>query len=123
MDNENFENYFYDSNDPEFDELKPEAREEIKRQSMENTYTLIINNYDFDVFPNRLFWLLTDFDELTVFDVLVEYFKHPDREEYEKCAMLLKIKERHKRWDASRAEKKGKFTYKLGYDEEDSPLS
>ena len=65
---EEYDNYFYDGDDPDLQELKPEEREEIKRQSMENTYTLIINNYNFEVFPNKLFWLLSDFDEITVFD-------------------------------------------------------
>ncbi|QDP52820.1 MAG: hypothetical protein Unbinned838contig1000_71 [Prokaryotic dsDNA virus sp.] len=121
--NDDLENYFYNNEDPDLDLLKDEEREYIRKQSMENTYTLIVNNYDFEIFPDKLFWLLTDFDELSVFDVLLEYFV--EQEEYEKCAVLVNIKERHKRWDASRATKRGKFTYKLDInlgDEEDSPL-
>tara|TARA_R100000781_G_C3988163_1_gene95959 strand:+ start:27 stop:404 length:378 start_codon:yes stop_codon:yes gene_type:complete len=123
--NDDLENYFYNNEDPDLDLLKDEEREYIRKQSMENTYTLIVNNYDFEVFPDRLFWLLTDFDEITVFDVLMEYFI--EEEEYEKCAVLVQMKERHKRWDESRAAKRGKFTYKLDInlgegDEEDSPL-
>ena len=109
------ENYFFNSEDPELELLTDEQREEIKLQSMDNTFTLITNNYDFEVFPNKLFWLLTDYDALTVFDVLIDYYSHSDREEYEKCALLIKIKERHERHNkSSRAAKKGMFTYQLG---------
>ena len=69
---DDFENYFYNSDDPELDMLTDALRANIKHQSMENTYTLITNNYDFEVFPNKLFWLLTDYDELTVFEVLIK---------------------------------------------------
>ena len=121
---DNLENYFFDGDDPELDMLTEEQREQIKHQSMENTFTLITNNYDFEVFPNKLFWLLTDYDELTVFDILIDYYADPDREQYEKCAVLKKIKERHIRHNPTRVSKKGKFTYKLGFDdEEDSPTS
>lgn len=121
---EDFDNYFYDNDDPELDMLTDAQREEIKHQSMENTFTLITNNYDFEVFPNKLFWLLTDYDALTVFDVLIDYYSHPNREQYERCALLKKIKERHIRRRPTRAVKKGKFTYKLGVDdEEDSPTN
>ena len=118
---DDFENYFYNSDDPELDMLTDAQRANIKHQSMENTYTLITNNYDFEVFPNKLFWLLTDYDELTVFEVLIKYFAHENREEYEKCALLKKIKERHLRHKPTRAVKKGKFTYKLGVDDEEDP--
>ena len=46
---DDLENYFYNSDDPELDLLTEEQRTEIKHQSMENTYTLISNNYDFEV--------------------------------------------------------------------------
>ena len=52
---DDFENYFYNSDDPELDMLTDAQRAIIKLQSMENTYTLITNNYDFEVFPNKLF--------------------------------------------------------------------
>ena len=116
---EEYDNYFYDGDDPDLQELKPEEREEIKRQSMENTYTLITNNYNFEVFPNKLFWLLSDFDEITVFDVLIDYFKHPDREQYEKCAVLVEIVKDHKQYYKRGAAKKGMFTYQLGANEEE----
>lgn len=120
MSEDNFDNYFYDSDDPELDMLSEEQRLEIKHQSMENTYTLITNNYDFEVFPNKLFWLLTDYDALTVFDVLIDYYSHEDREQYEKCALLKKIKERHERHNKASGDiKRGMFTYQLGITSEE----
>ena len=121
--NDDLENYFYNNEDPDLELLTDEQRETIRKQSMENTYTLILNNYDFAVFPNKLFWLLTDFDELSVFDVLIDYFI--ETEEYEKCARLVELKERHERWDENSVAKKGEFTYKLDIDlgeGEDPPL-
>jgi hypothetical protein len=116
--NLDYNDFLFDGEDPEFSALTEEQREEIKHQSMENTFKLITNNYDFEVFPNRLFWLLTDYDELTVFDVLIDYFADPEREQYERCAILKKIKERHLRnTDKTRAAKRGMFTYRLGTDE------
>tara|TARA_R110000824_G_scaffold229769_1_gene417405 strand:+ start:127 stop:492 length:366 start_codon:yes stop_codon:yes gene_type:complete len=117
---ENLENYFYDPEDDDLEILTDRQRESIKRQSMENTYTLVINNYDFDIFPDRLFWLLTDFDDLTIFDVLMEYYI--DTEEYEKCAVLKIVKERERQLSRDRKKKQGKFTYTLPKDDEtDSP--
>ena len=58
---ENLENYFYDPEDKALELLTDKQKESIRRQSMENTYTLIINDYNFDIFPEKLFWLLTDF--------------------------------------------------------------
>ena len=115
---ENLENYFYDPEDKALELLTDKQKESIRRQSMENTYTLIINDYNFDIFPEKLFWLLTDFDEPTVFDVLIDYYI--DTEEYEKCAQLKIIQESI--IGTKGAEKRGKFTYKLGFDEDDSPL-
>lgn len=115
---ENLENYFYDPEDKALELLTDKQKESIKRQSMENTYTLIINDYNFDIFPEKLFWLLTDFDEPTVFDVLIDYYI--DTEEYEKCAQLKIIQESI--IGTKGAKKRGQFTYKLGFDEDDSPL-
>ena len=120
--NDNLDNYFYDPEDDDIDLLTDEEKERIKYQSMHNTYKLIVNEYNFEVFPDKLFWLLTDFDSLSVFDVLIEYFAHEDREEYEKCAILKKIKEERMKNRPKRATKKGKFTYNLGFDPDDLPF-
>ena len=117
--NDDFENYFYDPKDDDIDLLSDEERETIKYHSMHNTYKLILNEYDFEVFPDRLFWLLTDYDSLSVFDILIKYFQHPDREEYEKCAELKRIKEARLKEHPKRVAKKGKFTYNLGPDNPD----
>ena len=107
-----FDNYFFDPEE-ELSQLTEGEREAIKNQSMLNTYRLIVNNYDFEVFDNTLFWLLTDYDELTVFDVLIEYFADPDREDYEKCARLRDIKIELNKNKKKRTVKRGKFTYNI----------
>ena len=112
-----FDNYFFDPEE-ELSQLTEGEREAIKNQSMLNTYRLIVNNYDFEVFDNTLFWLLTDYDELTVFDVLIEYFADPDREDYEKCGKLRDIKLSLRNNRLSRGAKKGKFTYTIKPDDE-----
>ena len=106
------DNYFFNP-DGDLDRLTDEERESIKRQSMLNTYRLIINNYDFEVFDETLFWLLTDYQETTVFDVLIEYFADPTREEYEKCAEIKKIKDNLSKKRLASGAKKGKFTYTI----------
>jgi len=110
-----FNNYFFNPED-DLNQLTDEEREAIKNQSMLNTYRLIVNNYDFEVFPDTLFWLLTDYDELTVFDVLIDYFADPEREDYEKCGKLRDIKLSLKKNHLDRAAKKGKFTYTIQSD-------
>ena len=112
-----FNKYFFDP-EGDLNDLSKEEREIIKQQSMLNTYKLIVNNYDFDVFPNRLFWLLTDFDALTVFDVLIDYFASPEIEEYEKCAELKNIKEELIKNQSIRTAKRGEFTYTITPDDE-----
>ena len=107
-----FHNYFFDP-EGDFSELSDDEREYIQKQSMLNTYTLIINNYDFEIFPKTLFWLLTDYDELSVFDVLIKYFSHLDREDYEKCARLRDIKIELNKNKKKRTVKRGKFTYNI----------
>tara|TARA_R110002050_G_scaffold116946_2_gene233642 strand:- start:18867 stop:19226 length:360 start_codon:yes stop_codon:yes gene_type:complete len=116
---DDLENFFYDPEDSDVEFLSSREEETIKYHSMNNTYKLIINDYDFEVFPDQLFWLLTDYDALSVFDVLIDYFKHPDREEYEKCAILKSLQEKRVKNMKSRAAKKGKFTYRLGVENED----
>tara|TARA_R110002020_G_scaffold292835_2_gene508253 strand:- start:9030 stop:9395 length:366 start_codon:yes stop_codon:yes gene_type:complete len=117
---DNLENYFYDPKDDDLEILTDKQREAIKRQSMENTYTLVINNYDFDIFPDKLFWLLTDFDSITIFDVLMDYYI--ETEEYEKCAVLKIVKEREIQMSSERKKKKGKFTYKLPMEDDETDL-
>ena len=112
-----FDNYFFNPED-DLNQLTDEEREAIKNQSMLNTYRLIVNNYDFDVFPERSFWLLTDYNEVTVFDVLMDYYAHPDREDYEKCAILRDIYKRLKRRQNNSVAKRGKFIYKIKSDDE-----
>tara|TARA_R110000765_G_scaffold423725_2_gene533034 strand:+ start:41 stop:397 length:357 start_codon:yes stop_codon:yes gene_type:complete len=116
---ENLENFFYDPGDADVEFLSTTEEEIIKYHSMNNTYKLILNEYDFTVFPDSLFWLLTDYDKLTVFDVLIEYFQDPEREEYEKCAVLKGIKEERLKHMKRRGTKKGKFTYRLGVQNKD----
>ena len=93
----------------EFDELyeedfSDEEKEAIRRSSMINTYRLLVSNYDFSIFPNNLFWLLSDYNEENVFDVLLEYFE--STEEYELCADIKKMQDNFKKIKDSRAAKK-----------------
>ena len=93
----------------EFDELyeedfSDEEKEAIRRSSMINTYRLLVSNYDFSIFPNNLFWLLSDYNEENVFDVLLEYFE--STEKYELCADIKKMQDNFKKIKDSRAAKK-----------------
>ena len=117
--NDNLDNFFYDPDDTDIEDLTYEEQETIKYQSMNNTYKLIINGYDFDAFSDPLFWLLTNYDQVSVFDVLIDYFQDPLREEYEKCAVLKEIRDKRLAHMKSRDAKKGKFTYKLGVQNKD----
>ena len=108
--------YYYDPKDDD-NLLDDDEKILIRDASMNNTYTLITNGYDFDVFHEKLFWLLTDYQEITVFDVLIDYFQHPDREEYEKCAILRDIKKELTKDFNSRVLKKSKFTYTIEPDD------
>jgi|3_EtaG_2_1085321.scaffolds.fasta_scaffold30611_1 hypothetical protein len=114
-----FNNYFFNP-DGDFSDLSDDERESIKRQSMLNTYRLIVNNYDFEIFPDSVFWLLTDYDELTVFDILIKYFSDLDREEYEKCARLRDIKKELMKNKKKCMAKKGKFTYNIKPNEKEN---
>tara|TARA_R100000406_G_scaffold41208_1_gene27547 strand:- start:653 stop:982 length:330 start_codon:yes stop_codon:yes gene_type:complete len=93
----------------EFDELyeeefSEEEKESIRRSSMINTYRLLVSNYDFSIFPDNLFWLLSDYNEEHVFDVLLEYFE--STEEYELCADIKRMKDNFIKIKNSRAAKK-----------------
>ena len=73
------------------DDFTDEEKEVIRRTSMINTYRLLTSNYDFSIFPENLFWLLSDYNEMTVFDILLDYFE--STEEYELCADVKKMKD------------------------------
>jgi len=79
-------------NEEEYEEGFTESEKEaIRRSSMINTYRLLISNYDFSIFPNNLFWLLSDYDEENVFELLLDYFE--STEEYELCADIKKMQD------------------------------
>lgn len=88
----------------EQEEFSDDEKEAIRRSSMINTYRLLVSNYDFSIFPNNLFWLLSDYNEENVFDVLLNYFE--GTEEYELCADIQKMKINFKKIKDSRAAKK-----------------
>ena len=85
-------------------EFSEEEKETIRRSSMINTYRLLVSNYDFSIFPNNLFWLLSDYNESNVFDVLLDYFE--STEEYELCSDIKKMKDDFKKIRDSRESKK-----------------
>ena len=96
-----FDNFNDDFEEEDFSEKEKEI---IKRSSMINTYRLLVSNYDFSIFPNNLFWLLSDYNEENVFDVLLNYFE--STEEYELCADIQKMKVNFKKIKDNRAAKK-----------------
>ena len=60
-----------------------------------------------------MFWLLTDYEETSVFDILLDYFE--STEEYEICADLKNMQDNTERVRASRASKKNKvLRYLMG---------
>ena len=89
----------------EEEEFSEKEKEIIKRSSMINTYRLILSNYDFSIFPNTFFWLLTEYEDRSVFDVLLDYFE--STEEYEICADIKQIKDNITKANKSRSEKRG----------------
>tara|TARA_Y100001968_G_C19364419_1_gene721676 strand:+ start:528 stop:869 length:342 start_codon:yes stop_codon:yes gene_type:complete len=91
-------------NDEELDGFSDEEKEVIRRSSMINTYRLIVNNYDFSIFPDTMFWLLTNYKDKNVLDILLEYFE--STEEYEMCADIYKIQKSLDRVIANRAKKR-----------------
>ena len=95
---EKFDEEFYE------EEFSEKEKETIRRSSMINTYKLLISNYDFSIFPNNLFWLLSDYNEENVFDVLLKYFE--STEEYELCADIKKMEDNFKKIKRSRESKK-----------------
>ena len=58
--------YSFDNFNDDFEEeeeFSEKEKEIIKRSSMINTYRLILSNYDFSIFPNTFFWLLTAYED------------------------------------------------------------
>tara|TARA_R110000744_G_scaffold223457_6_gene342207 strand:+ start:16484 stop:16813 length:330 start_codon:yes stop_codon:yes gene_type:complete len=86
------------------DDFSDEEKEAIRRSSMINTYKLLVSNYDFSIFPDNLFWLLSDYNEDNVFLVLLDYFE--STEEYELCADIKKMYDTFIRMRDNRASKK-----------------
>ena len=96
--------------DEELDGFSDGEKEVIRRSSMINTYRLILSNYDFSIFPNTMFWLLTNYKEQNVLDILIEYFE--TTEEYEICAELYLIQTELDRVIANRKQKReGQIRY------------
>ena len=88
-------------------EFSEEEKEAIRRSSMINTYRLLASNYDFSIFPDDIFWLLSDYKDQNVFDLLLEYFE--GTEEYEICADIKKMHDTYLRIKDSRDAKKNKM--------------
>tara|TARA_R110002050_G_scaffold300041_2_gene467467 strand:+ start:1721 stop:2050 length:330 start_codon:yes stop_codon:yes gene_type:complete len=86
------------------EEFSDEEKEAIRRSSMINTYKLLVSNYDFSIFPDNLFWLLSDYNESNVFNVLLDYFE--STEEYELCIDIKKMQDNFEKIKSSRAAKK-----------------
>ena len=88
----------------ELDGFSDEEKEIIRRASMINTYRLIVSNYDFSIFPDTMFWLLTNYKDQNVLDILLEYFE--STEEYELCADIYRIQKSLDKVLANRAKKR-----------------
>ena len=61
---------------------------ELADEAMRNTYSFIMNGYDWDSLPEA-FWMLGDPESKQAKKDLIEYFT--ETEEYEKCAKLVKL--------------------------------
>tara|TARA_R100000458_G_C8274655_1_gene249663 strand:- start:1728 stop:1970 length:243 start_codon:yes stop_codon:yes gene_type:complete len=61
---------------------------ELADEAMRNTYSFIMNGYDWDSLPEA-FWMLDDPESKQAIKDLIEYFT--ETEEYEKCAKLVKL--------------------------------
>lgn len=72
--------------------------ERILHEAMINGYNLVTGKLSYEDLLDSEghdgggLWLPTGFDESASIDQLIEYFAQPEREEYEKCAILVKIK-------------------------------
>ena len=65
---------------------------ELLAAAMNNTYEYLVSEIDMQDLPAGT-WMLKRPRRVSTIDELIEYFQHPDREEYEKCAELTKIKQ------------------------------
>ena len=65
---------------------------ELLEAAMNNTYEYLVSEIDMQDLPEGT-WMLKRPRRVSTIDELIEYFQHPDREEYEKCAELTKIKQ------------------------------
>ena len=70
-----------------------EEKYRVIDESMNNSYELLVNDFSWEVLPIREeYWILEDLDDPEKIDKLIDYFI--STEEYEKCARLVKIKEK-----------------------------
>ena len=73
--------------------MDTEEKYKIIEESMNNSYELLVNDFSWEVLPIREeYWILEDLDDPETIDKLIDYFI--STEEYEKCARLVKIKEK-----------------------------
>ena len=59
---------------------------------MSNTYEYLVSEIDIQDLPSGT-WMLRRPRRVSTINQVIEYYQHPDREEYEKCAELTKIKQ------------------------------
>tara|TARA_R110002020_G_scaffold233207_2_gene444960 strand:- start:2389 stop:2733 length:345 start_codon:yes stop_codon:yes gene_type:complete len=106
--------------DEELDGFSDEEKDIIRRSSMVNTYRLIVSNYDFSIFPDTMFWLLTNYKDQNVLEILLEYFE--STEEYEICAELYNIQLELDKVIANRRKKReGQIKYLIEPTKNDEP--
>jgi|TARA_R110001592_G_scaffold356878_1_gene659349 hypothetical protein len=65
---------------------------ELLEAAMNNTYEYLISEIDIQDLPSGT-WMLKQPGRVSTINEVIEYFQHADREEYEKCAELIKIKQ------------------------------
>jgi len=65
---------------------------ELLEAAMNNTYEYLISEIDIQDLPSGT-WMLKQPGRVSTINEVIEYFQHADREENEKCAELIKIKQ------------------------------
>ena len=65
---------------------------ELLAAAMSNTYEYLVSEIDIQDLPSGT-WMLRRPRRVSTINQVIEYYQHPDREEYEKCAELVKIKQ------------------------------
>jgi len=65
---------------------------ELLAAAMSNTYEYLVSEIDIQDLPSGT-WMLRRPRRVSTINQVIEYYQHPDREEYEKCAELTKIKQ------------------------------